>query len=131
MRFAELSSARVAIWGFGREGRAALAVLRKRFPEKVINLLCSSDEAKQAQTLQDARLEVQTRLPDAALLTQFDAVIKSPGISLYQPAIQQAQTAGVWFISSTALWFADHPQARTVCVTGTKGKSTTSALIAR
>src|SRR5690606_6154264 len=30
----------------------------------------------------------------------------------------------------TALWFAARPDARTVCVTGTKGKSTSSALLA-
>jgi len=28
------------------------------------------------------------------------------------------------------LWFAEHPQARTICVTGTKGKSTVAALVA-
>jgi UDP-N-acetylmuramoylalanine--D-glutamate ligase len=28
------------------------------------------------------------------------------------------------------LWFAEHPRARTLCVTGTKGKSTTTALLA-
>jgi UDP-N-acetylmuramoylalanine--D-glutamate ligase len=36
----------------------------------------------------------------------------------------------VRFTSGTALWFAEHPQARTICVTGTKGKSTVAALIA-
>jgi UDP-N-acetylmuramoylalanine--D-glutamate ligase len=37
--------------------------------------------------------------------------------------------AGVRFTSGTALWFAEHAQARTICITGTKGKSTVSALI--
>ena len=34
------------------------------------------------------------------------------------------------FTSGSALWFAEHPHARTICVTGTKGKSTVAALIA-
>ncbi len=36
----------------------------------------------------------------------------------------------VRFTSASALWFAEHPDARTICVTGTKGKSTVTALIA-
>ena len=34
------------------------------------------------------------------------------------------------FTSLLNLWFADAPTCRTICVTGTKGKSTTTALIA-
>src|SRR3546814_14182348 len=33
-------------------------------------------------------------------------------------------------IGGTALWCAERPDARAVCVTGTKGKSTTTALLA-
>ena len=33
MRIADLADRRVAIWGFGREGRAALAALRSRLPQ--------------------------------------------------------------------------------------------------
>jgi UDP-N-acetylmuramoylalanine--D-glutamate ligase len=35
----------------------------------------------------------------------------------------------VAFTSGTNLWMAEHPGAQTLCVTGTKGKSTTSALL--
>ena len=65
-----------------------------------------------------------------AAITNHDVVVKSPGISLYDPLVLQAQAAGVRFTSLLNLWFADHPAARTICVTGTKGKSTTAALIA-
>src|SRR5262245_31446798 len=44
-RLADLADARVAIWGFGREGRAALAALRRYFPSKPLTLFCSEDEA--------------------------------------------------------------------------------------
>jgi len=46
MHLADLAHARVAIWGYGREGRAALAVLRKRFPEKALTLFCNEEEAR-------------------------------------------------------------------------------------
>jgi UDP-N-acetylmuramoylalanine--D-glutamate ligase len=38
--------------------------------------------------------------------------------------------AGVEITTPSNLWFAAHPGEKTICITGTKGKSTTSALIA-
>ncbi len=181
MKLADLEHARVAVWGYGREGRAALAVLRKRFPHKALTLICSEDEARKTRepgrespsppTLSGERtgvrgqrgessetigqivappphptlspiegdggeglLEIVTAPPDADVLTQFDIVIKSPGISPYKSPIPEAVVAGVEFTSGTALWFAENPGARAkygiIGVTGTKGKSTTSAMIA-
>ncbi|GLQ94795.1 UDP-N-acetylmuramoyl-L-alanine--D-glutamate ligase [Dyella acidisoli] len=129
MRIAELAGQRVAIWGFGREGRATIQALRKRLPELPLALYCSEAEAAEAQAL-DAALRVYPREPDAVALSAYDLVIKSPGISAYKPAIVTAQAQGTRFTSGTALWFAENPQARVIAVTGTKGKSTTTALIA-
>ncbi|RUL76842.1 UDP-N-acetylmuramoyl-L-alanine--D-glutamate ligase [Dyella choica] len=129
MRIAELAGRRVAIWGFGREGRAAIHALRKRLPELPLALYCSESEAAQAQAF-DSSLRIYPSEPDAVALSAYDVVIKSPGISAYKPAIITAQAQGTHFTSGTALWFAENPQARVVAVTGTKGKSTTTALIA-
>lgn len=74
--------------------------------------------------------EIVTAQPTAADLSTFDVVIKSPGISARKPEILEAQHNGTHFTSGTALWFAEHPQARVIAVTGTKGKSTVTALIA-
>ena len=130
MRIAELAGRRVAVWGYGREGRATLAALRRRLPGQRFALICSEAEAQQAQTFHQDELDYVTTEPYAGLLWSFDVVVKSPGISAYLPAIVEAQTAGVCFTSATALWFGENPLARVVGVTGTKGKSTTSALIA-
>ena len=129
MRIAELAGQRVAIWGFGREGRAAIHALRKRLPELSLALYCSEAEADEAQEF-DASLRVYPNEPDAVALSAYDVVIKSPGISAYKPAIVTAQAQGTRFTSGTALWFGENPQARVIAVTGTKGKSTTTALIA-
>ncbi len=130
MRFAELASARVAVWGYGREGRAALTAIRRRFPHKPITLICSANEALSVQVASDAQLRTFTGAVDSAIFADFDIVVKSPGISPYQPAVEHAKARGVQFTSGTALWFSEHRDARTICVTGTKGKSTTSAMIA-
>ena len=129
MRLADLIGRRVAIWGFGREGHAVISALRASLPQQALTVLCSAVEAEAVQAL-DASLEVVTGEPDTARLSGFDIVIKSPGISAYKPALLAAQAQGVRCTSGTALWFGENPNARIVGVTGTKGKSTTSALLA-
>ena len=126
MRIADLAGRRVAIWGYGREGKAACAALRTRLPQLSLTLFCSDAEAR---SLEHDVVAI-TVPPDAAALSAFDIVIKSPGISAYRPEILEAQHNGTLFASGTAFWFAEHPQARVIAVTGTKGKSTVSALIA-
>lgn len=129
MRIADLAGQRVAIWGFGREGRAAIQALRKRLPDLSLALYCGETEAAEAQAF-DAALRVYAHEPDAVALSAYDIVIKSPGISAYKPAVVTAQAQGTRFTSGTALWFGENPQARVVAITGTKGKSTTTALLA-
>jgi UDP-N-acetylmuramoylalanine--D-glutamate ligase len=129
MRIAELDGRRVAVWGFGREGRAAIAALRKRLPSLPLTLYCSESEVDAAHAF-DAGLNVIGTEPDASALGSFDVVVKSPGISAYKPALLEALARGTRFTSGTALWFGEQAQSPVVAVTGTKGKSTTSALIA-
>ncbi len=129
MRISDLAERRVAIWGFGREGHAVISALRTRSPRQPLTLLCSAAEAESAHAA-DHALEIVVGEPDAELLGRFDIVIKSPGISAYKPALLAAQAQGMRCTSGTALWFGENPQARVIGVTGTKGKSTTSALIA-
>ena len=129
MRIAELAGKRVAVWGFGREGRAAIGALRTRLPQLPLTLFCGEAEATAAQAF-DAELTIRTGAPDAAALAGFQVVVKSPGISAYTPALLEAQARGTYVTSGTALWFAERADARVVAVTGTKGKSTTTALIA-
>lgn len=129
MRISQLEGRRVALWGWGREGRAAYRAIRARLPSLPLTLFCSSDEVASAGALDDTQLVIETEA-SAGRLSAFDVVIKSPGISPYRPEALVAAHQGTMFIGGTALWFAEHPEARTLCVTGTKGKSTTTALLA-
>src|SRR5580765_892010 len=132
MRLSALGGKRVAVWGYGREGRAALAALRARFPDQLITLFCGEEEAQDFSLLPpgEGKLNIVTAPPDSAALSAFDIVIKSPGISPYREPYPAAEKSGVRFTSGTAIWFAEHAKAKTICVTGTKGKSTVTALIA-
>lgn len=131
-RLDQLSLRRVAIWGYGKEGQAALRLLRQQYPQKKIGLIVTPEEAERWHFELDPLLEVITDAPSPGVFGNYQIVIKSPGISPYahQRAMEWAHFRGTRFISGSALWFAQHGEDKTVCITGTKGKSTTSALTA-
>ena len=59
-----------------------------------------------------------------------DVLVKSPGVSLYRPEVQDAIQKGIVCTSGTNLFFSNKPeQTKVIAVTGTKGKSTTSSLL--
>lgn len=125
---------RIALWGWGREGRAAYRAIRRRFPALPLTLFCTEPEADEVASLHDAALDARTEAT-AQALAACAVVVKSPGISPLRPEAVAAAGAGTRFIGGTTLWCAEHADAngllpRTVCVTGTKGKSTTSSLLA-
>jgi UDP-N-acetylmuramoyl-L-alanine---L-glutamate ligase len=124
-----LHGQRVAIWGWGREGKATYRAIRSRLPALSLTLFCNAEEGGEAAALHDAALDVQTDATGERLAA-FDIVIKSPGISPYREEARAAAERGTRFIGGTTLWFAEHDEARTLCVTGTKGKSTTTSLLA-
>jgi UDP-N-acetylmuramoylalanine--D-glutamate ligase len=130
MNLADAISGRVALLGIGREGRAAWRFLRSNFPAMRISLVAESapdEEFRERLTDNDSLL--LGPLAEAGL-DRFDTLIRSPGISPYRSCLQQARKAGAAITSPSNLWFAAHPDQKTICVTGTKGKSTTSALLA-
>jgi len=129
VRISELEGKKVAIWGYGREGRSALAALRWRLPSQPVTVFCSHDEAEPLREMQDPALRIETSV-NAALLAEHEVVVKSPGISPYTSPAADAALEGVRFTGASGLWFAEPPSGRRVCVTGTKGKSTTTALVA-
>ncbi len=130
MRISALEGRRVALWGWGSEGRAAYRALRARLPAQALTLFCSEAEAEEAQALADPLLHVDCAV-DAARLSAHELVVKSPGISPYSGLATAAAAAGTRFIGGTSLWFAERAaNETTLCVTGTKGKSTTTSLLA-
>jgi UDP-N-acetylmuramoylalanine--D-glutamate ligase len=129
MRAADLGAARVAIWGLGREGRAAIQFLRAHHPE--LPLLLLDDAASASRPIEFDN--IQCAFGEDAVrraLEEVDVLVKSPGVSLYRPEIETARRAGVKITSLLNLWFAENLGIRTICITGTKGKSTTASLTA-
>ena len=121
---------RIAILGIGREGQVAWRHLREHYPGRHLTLIAEAppDPEFSEQLMEKDSLLIGP-LSEAGL-NSFDVLVRSPGISLYRNSIQQAIENGVKIVTPSSLWFAHNPEEKTICVTGTKGKSTTSALLA-
>lgn len=74
-------------------------------------------------------LDLDGPLPDVAA-GDLRAVVRSPGASPYRPALADLVAAGVPTWTPTGWWLAQDARPGLVAVTGTKGKSTTSAMTA-
>ncbi|HTW11406.1 MAG TPA: Mur ligase family protein, partial [Solirubrobacteraceae bacterium] len=63
-------------------------------------------------------------------LEHADVLVRSPGVSIYKPLIQEARANGLTVTTATGLWLAEREGRHVIGVTGTKGKSTTATVIA-
>ena len=114
---------KIAILGFGREGKSLLKFLKKS-PE-----------------FHNAKIEILDKKFGKNYLKnlkRFDIIFRSPGIPYTLPQLYQARCDGVKVSSATKLFFEIikkdsrfKPQAsrKIIGITGTKGKGTTSTLI--
>lgn len=128
MRLADLRGRRVAVWGTGREGRAAVKAIAAHDPA---SLVAVDDSANFLSLPWDGALAQAAPLHTGdeafAQLAAADVVVRSPGVPQTHRWVVELRRRGVTITGGTALWMADHA-GRTVGVTGSKGKSTTSSL---
>ena len=116
--FADLAGKRVGIFGYGVEGRAT----RRRVQGLADTLVLVDDDP-------DVDPEViETTRGGLEALLGCDVVLKSPGIPRRRTDVLDIEEHGVTVTSSLNLWLHDIDRSRVVAITGTKGKSTTTAL---
>jgi UDP-N-acetylmuramoyl-L-alanine---L-glutamate ligase len=118
--WSDLRGARAGVWGFGREGNANLRKLRAMGVEPV---LVDDNPEPGAETV------LATGEGGLDALLRCEVVVKTPGISRYRPDAERLRAAGVVLAGGLGLWLQEADRARVVCVTGTKGKSTTSSVL--
>ena len=117
-----LADASVGVWGLGVEGQASVRRLRSMGRDAVL-----VDDEPAGPTL-DGLAVLATGSGGIDALFGCDVVVKSPGISRYRPEVARLQGAGVAVCGGLGLFMAEADPTRVACITGTKGKSTTTAL---
>jgi UDP-N-acetylmuramoylalanine--D-glutamate ligase len=120
-----------AVIGLARSGRAAAALLARRGWR-----VYASDSADTpalhdaARALEGGAVEVQLGGHDLGRIAGASLVVLSPGIPPDAPPVRHARAAGARVVSEVAVALEALHSSRVLAVTGTNGKSTTTALIA-
>lgn len=120
----KLANKSILILGMGREGLSTLRFLQKHFPEKKIALADKNEVQIENQQ------NITTHFGETYLdqLENYQIIIKTAGIPLSTPEIQNAIAKGSQILSNTQIFFT-LCEGTIIGITGTKGKSTTSKLI--
>lgn len=133
LRVADLRDRRVVVWGYGNEGRAAVRLLLRHGAPSSVAVVVDGPTAPEAVVDLggvDASAVPVLAGPDAdRAITACDVIVKSPGVSPYHGRLAELGR-GKEITGGTALWFAETGGARTIGVTGSKGKSTTTSVVA-
>jgi len=132
MTINKLKNKKILILGLGKEGLDTLNFLRKLFPNKIIGAgdkLQLSALKFQVSDLLKKDGKIRLYLGDNYLkaIKNYDVVIKSPGILIHLPEIKKAYKKNK--ITSQTDIFFENCSGKIIGITGTKGKSTTTALI--
>lgn len=119
-----LKDKKIAILGFGVEGKSTYNFIRKYLPEKSLDILFKS-EGETALPEEDKFAKFIIGEDYLNNLERYDIILKSPGISFKDIDITKFEDK----ISSELELFLEYTKSLCIGITGTKGKSTTSSLI--
>lgn len=111
---------KICILGFGKEGKSTYEYIRKY--NLTLNITIMDNKYKQIE-LHDDNVTIMDINYD--ILPEYDMIFKTPGISLNDIDITSFKDK----LTSQLEYFLENTKGKTIAVTGTKGKSTTSSLM--
>jgi UDP-N-acetylmuramoylalanine--D-glutamate ligase len=117
----------VVVIGLARSGIAAASFLARR-GARVAAVDCRTDVAPEALALREAGVRLELGEHRRETFTSAALVVVSPGVPWELPELAAARETGVPVVAEIELAFR-HLRGRVAAVTGTKGKSTTTAAL--
>ncbi len=118
----------VAVFGLGRSGLTAAQALAAGGTE-----VRAWDDSAERRAKADSVKGLRLLEPKPENWTDVAALVLSPGVPLHHPAphpsVRMARKLGIEILGDIELFARARPDARVVAITGTNGKSTTTALL--
>jgi UDP-N-acetylmuramoylalanine--D-glutamate ligase len=125
----ELKGKRVLVVGLGKSGLAAALFLRRQGAQVTVSDIRSAESlAKEIPTLLEEGIMVEAGGHGLLTFRRQDLIVVSPGVPLDTPELAQVRSFGLPVIGELEL-AARFLKGRILAVTGSNGKTTTTALI--
>ena len=116
----EFEGKKILIYGYGIEGRSTYRLIRRLCPDQIITIADGGKGKEAAEKETVNTICISDRDLDLAC---YDLVMKAPGVVLKPGSVLSN-------ITGQAQLFLKHYRNQTIGITGTKGKSTTTSLVA-
>jgi UDP-N-acetylmuramoylalanine--D-glutamate ligase len=121
----------IAVIGLARSGRAAAQLMARAGSEVYASDSGGSPELERTATeLREDGVDVQIGGHDLERIARARLVVASPGVPPDAPPFQAARKAGVDIVSEIEIGLRFMPRLQYIAITGTNGKTTTTALTA-
>lgn len=120
-----LESKKIAILGFGMEGRSTYNFIRRHLPLKELTIIDANDLSNDDVLKNDNYINIVFGSDYCNNLSDYDLIIKSPGISFKDIDTKPLKGKITSQLELLLMFF----KKNVIGITGTKGKSTTTSLI--
>jgi UDP-N-acetylmuramoylalanine--D-glutamate ligase len=125
----DLKGKKVLVVGLGKSGLAAALFLRRRGAHVTVSDVRSAEAlAKDIPALLDEGIMVETGGHGLLTFRRQDLIVVSPGVPLNTPELAQVKSFGLPVIGELEL-AARFLKGKTLAITGSNGKTTTTALL--
>ena len=125
----DLRGKKVLVVGLGKSGLAAAMFLRRRGAHVTVSDIRSAEAlAKDIPALLDEGINVEAGGHGLLTFRRQDLIVVSPGVPLDTPEIVQARSFGLPIIGELEL-AARFLRGKTLAITGSNGKTTTTTLL--
>ncbi|NLK43178.1 MAG: UDP-N-acetylmuramoyl-L-alanine--D-glutamate ligase [Tissierellia bacterium] len=125
----DLSNSRVLVLGLGITGLSTVKALHKLDAQIIVSDSKKEEDLREFfQKIDDIYVEKYLVTEDIPL-EDIDLIIKSPGIPPSNPIIHEAKKRNIEVITDIELAYRISPTDNIIAITGTNGKTTTTALV--
>jgi len=125
----ELKGKKVLVVGLGKSGMAAALFLRRRGAHVTVSDVRSNEAlAKDIPALLEEGIMVETGGHGLLTFRRQDLIVVSPGVPLNTPELAQVKSFGLRVIGELEL-AARFLKGKTLAITGSNGKTTTTSLV--